>query len=90
MIRILTVSDRYSHFEKAVSEYESRLSRTVEIVAVRPEKLTDPETIIRKETDRLIEHLERAKAPAFLLDELGNSYTTLALAGFVRKTLDTL
>ncbi len=55
---------------------------------IRPVKHSDRLYVIRQETLRIIEWLEKNKVKAIILDELGKNYTTHAFAAKLRKNLD--
>lgn len=87
-MRIIAVSDSFSHFEKAVAEYQKRLGDSVQTVIIKPEKLAEPSIIPRKETERVIEYLKKEKLKVILMDEFGKKFSTLELASMLRGKLD--
>ena len=69
MITLITVSDSWNHFTQAIKEYKKRLSKTVRIIEIAPEKSVHPHIIVKKETERIIQCIEKSKGPIFLCDE---------------------
>ena len=68
-MRIIAVSDSFSHFDAAIAEYKKRLGDFVQIIIIKPEKLSEPQIIPRRETERIVEYLKKEKLKAVLLDE---------------------
>lgn len=87
-MRIIAVSDSFSHFEKSVAEYKKRLGDSVRMVIIKPEKLSEAATIPRRETERIVEYLKKEKLRVILLDEFGKGFSTRELAGMLRGRLD--
>ena len=69
MIRLIVVSDSFSHFKEAIMEYEKRL-KDIEIIKIRPENSTDIKSIVKKETIKIKSVLEKDKAYNIYLDVL--------------------
>lgn len=87
MIQILVVSDSYNHFDKPIQEYIKRLGKNTKIIKIKPEKNWEINTIIKKETDKIIDFLEKEKWFVIWLDNLGDSLDTIELSNFISKTL---
>ena len=60
-IKIITVSDSDKHFEPTIAEYLKRLGKELEIFTIKPIKNGTRDQIISKETDKIIEILEKDK-----------------------------
>lgn len=56
---ILNISDSYKHWSKAIDEYTKRLGKDVVIENIKPVKNWTNEQIIQKETDIILENLEK-------------------------------
>ena len=69
MIRLIIVSDSFSHFEEAILEYKKRL-KDVEIIKIKPEGSTDVKNIVKKETEKIKIALEKDKSYNIYLDVL--------------------
>lgn len=61
MISIITVSDSYAHFREPVEEYIRRLKGVVEVRHIKPEKSENPVLIRQKESQRILEFLQKQK-----------------------------
>ncbi len=89
-MKILIVSDGFAHFDTTISVYIDRLRGDIEVVTVKSEKSKDPVVIVRKETERVIQYLQKMTKPyVILLDEHANMYTTpefLTLSDAARET----
>lgn len=59
MHTILSISDSDKHFASAIQEYTKRLGKFIQIKNVKPIKNGSQEHVIQKETDTLIEILEK-------------------------------
>lgn len=69
-MKVIYIADSGGHFSEEIATYEKRLQGMVEFVRIKPIKHSDREYVIRQETIRVIEYLERFKRKACLLDEL--------------------
>lgn len=85
MIHIIHISDGEKHFSEAVSEYQKRLAKNIEIHTIRPVKHTEINYIKREETKKLIEKVAKLKWAVILCDERGDPIDTLAFAEMLRK-----
>jgi len=61
MYKILIISDSNKHFDEAIGEYVKRLSKTCEIIKLKPIKNGSEKQIIEKETSEVIKKLEKLK-----------------------------
>lgn len=86
MLQIIIVSDSFNHFDKPISEYIKRLGKDIKIIKIKPEKNGEIEVIIRKETDKIIEVIEKEKGFFVWLDFLGDQLSTEKLNEFINKT----
>lgn len=59
MYTILSLSDSDKHFDSALAEYLKRLQKNLTIINLKPSKADHRETAISKDTDILIERLEK-------------------------------
>lgn len=78
---ILAISDNNKHFSTAISEYTKRLGKDVEIIDIKPEKNGNREQIIQKETEKMIQYIEKKstwsqKPHIILLEKEGKQRTT--------------
>lgn len=87
MLQIIIVSDSFNHFDKPISEYIKRLGKDIKIIKIKPEKNGEIDTIIRKETDKIIEIIEKEKWFFIGLDFEGDELSTEKLLDFVNKTI---
>ncbi|MDD2565915.1 MAG: 23S rRNA (pseudouridine(1915)-N(3))-methyltransferase RlmH [Candidatus Gracilibacteria bacterium] len=87
MFQIIIVSDSFNHFEKPISEYIKRLGKDIKIIKIKPEKNGEISTIIRKETEKIKEVLEKEKGFIIGLDFLGDELSTEAFNEFANKTI---
>lgn len=62
---ILNISDGDKHFESAIKEYLKRLWNTVVVENVKPSKNWTPKQIIQKDTEKIIEILEKKYSESF-------------------------
>ena len=85
MIKILTLVDSFKHFETAIKEYEKRLWKDCEIIKLKPEKNGSDEQIISKETDLLIQKLEKEKGIKIVLNPKGKNFSTEEFYGFIEE-----
>ena len=84
MIRLIVVSDSFSHFKEAIMEYEKRL-KDIEIIKIRPENSTDIKSIVKKETIKIKSVLEKDKAYNIYLDVLWEEINTVKFYELVEK-----
>lgn len=84
MIKLIVVSDSFSHFKDAILEYEKRLS-DIEIIKIRPENSTDIKNIIKKETLKIKSYLEKNKGYNIYLDILWNELDTKKFFEMIEK-----
>jgi 23S rRNA pseudoU1915 N3-methylase RlmH len=61
MLQIIIVSDSFNHFDKPISEYIKRLGKEVKIFKIKPEKNGEISTIIKKETEKIKEIIDKEK-----------------------------
>lgn len=87
MLQIIIVSDSFNHFDKPISEYIKRLGKDIKIIKIKPEKNGEIETIIRKETDKIIEILEKEKWFFIGLDFEGDELSTEKFLEYINKTI---
>lgn len=69
-MKVVYIADSGGHFSEEIATYEKRLQGVVEFIRIKPVKHADREYVIRQETLRVIEYLEKIKRKAYLLDEL--------------------
>lgn len=86
MIKIIIVIDSYKHFETSILEYEKRLGKQVGIIKIKPEKNWSTQEIIKKETSKIIEKLEKEKGYKVILNPAWKDYTTEAFLDLVEKS----
>jgi hypothetical protein len=61
MYIILSLSDSDKHFDSALAEYTKRLPKNLIIINLKPSKADHRETAITKDTDIIIDRLEKNK-----------------------------
>ena len=61
MIHLFHISDGEKHFSEAISEYQKRLTKNIEIHTIKPIKHTEIAFIKREETKKLIEKVQKLK-----------------------------
>ncbi len=61
MYTILSLSDSDKHFDSALAEYTKRLPKNLTIINLKPSKADHRETAITKDTDIIIDWLEKNK-----------------------------
>lgn len=86
MLQIIVVSDSYNHFEKPILEYIKRLSKDIKIIKIKPEKNWWEEIIRKKETDKIIEIIEKEKWFFIWMDNLWDEMDTYWFHEFISKT----
>lgn len=87
MLQIIIVSDSFNHFEKPISEYIKRLGKDVKIIKIKPEKNWEISIIIKKETEKIKEILEKEKWFIIWLDFLWDELSTEIFNEFINKTI---
>jgi 23S rRNA pseudoU1915 N3-methylase RlmH len=87
MITLITVSDTWNHFRKAIEEYRHRLPKSVQYITIAPERSTERRRIIARETERIIDALKKVRGRAYLCDETGRTYTTRAFHTFLMREI---
>lgn len=87
MLQIIIVSDSFNHFEKPVNEYIKRLGKDIKIIKIKPEKNGEIDTIIRKETDKILEIIKKEKWFFIGLDLQWDLLSTEKMLDFIGKTL---
>jgi 23S rRNA (pseudouridine1915-N3)-methyltransferase len=85
MIKIITLVDSFKHFETAIKEYEKRLWKECEIIKLKPEKNGSDEQIISKETDILIQKLEKENWIKIVLNPNGKNFSTEEFYKFIEE-----
>jgi 23S rRNA (pseudouridine1915-N3)-methyltransferase len=80
MLTIIIVSDGYKHFKEAISEYEKRTQKFVNIRHIKPISHTNSEYIKVKETLLIKDVLSRMQGNIYLLDERGERMSTNVFA----------
>jgi 23S rRNA pseudoU1915 N3-methylase RlmH len=83
MIKILTLVDSFKHFDTAIKEYEKRLGKDCEIIKLKPEKNGSDEQIISKETDLLIQKLDKENGIKIVLNPNGKNFSTEEFYEFI-------
>lgn len=78
---IVAISDNNKHFSSAIDEYCKRLGADLEIIDIKPEKNGTHEQIIQKETDKIMQYIEKKstwseKPHIVLLAKEGKQVTT--------------
>ena len=78
MWSIVAMSDSDKHFASAVAEYMKRLSKSVEILDIKPYKHDNPAFVISKETQQIKEILQKKFAQHYkiLLSKSGKDLKT--------------
>ncbi len=61
MYTILSLSDSDKHFDSAIAEYEKRLQKNITFINLKPFKADQKEIAITKDTDIIIDRLEKNK-----------------------------
>lgn len=87
MIQIIIISDSFNHFEKPINEYIKRLSKDIKIIKIKPEKNWEIDIIVKKETQKIIEVLEKEKWFIIGCDFEWEEISTIKLVKFIEKTL---
>ena len=65
--RIICVTDNDKHWKEPINEYCKRLNN-LEVINLKPEKKWDINTIINKETEKIISKIEKTNDYIILLD----------------------
>ena len=63
MFRLIAVTDSDKHFSSAIQEYEKRLWKDFQFVAIKPFKDKNPQLCIQKDTDAVFEYISK-KTPS--------------------------
>ncbi|EKE28389.1 MAG: hypothetical protein ACD_3C00067G0023 [uncultured bacterium (gcode 4)] len=87
MLQIIIVSDSFNHFDKPISEYIKRLGKEVKIFKIKPEKNGEIATIIKKETEKIKEIIDKEKWYFIGLDFLWDEISTEDFNDFINKTI---
>lgn len=58
-LTLITVADSWHHFEKPIKEYEKRLEKVLEIVLLKPSKLSDIGVCRERDTRDVIDLLKK-------------------------------
>ena len=91
MFVILNISDSDKHWDIAIKEYTKRLGKEISIEDTKPVKNGTQEQIIEKETDLILEKLEKKYKDRnkVLLSKSGEQYSTEELGKFLwyKKTV---
>lgn len=87
---IISISDNNKHFSSAISEYIKRLGKDLEIIDIKPEKNGTREHIIQKETQKLLQYIEKKSSWAnkpyiVLLAKEGKQLTTEQCVKIIEK-----
>lgn len=91
MFCILSIADSDKHFSSAISEYEKRLWKTLKVENLKPFKDNNIELVIRKETENLIDTIQKKYADRnkVLLIKEGEKLDTVSISSFL-QTKDTV
>lgn len=76
---ILNISDGDKHFDSAIKEYLKRLGNMIIMENIKPSKNWTPQQIIEKDTEKVIEILEKKYSESFkvLLSKDGEKIDTM-------------
>lgn len=87
MFAILHISDSDKHWSEAINEYTKRLGKLVSIDTVKPVKHGTQNQIIEKETQNILEKLEKKyqNRNIVLLSKSGEVFSTEDLWRFLKK-----
>lgn len=66
MIKVISFADSFKHFDKAIKEYEKRLTKKIDFKKLKPVK-GEPNMIVKKESEELKKVLEKEKGYKVLL-----------------------
>ena len=82
---ILNISDSDKHWDQAINEYIKRLGDGIIVENIKPVKNGTQEKIIQKETDLILEKLEKKYSDRnkVLLSKSGKEYSTEELGKFL-------
>jgi len=89
MYKILIISDSNKHFDEAIGEYVKRLSKTCEIIKLKPIKNGSEKQIIEKETSEVIKKLEKLKWFKVVLNPVWKSLNTKKLFNLIEEKKQT-
>lgn len=84
MIQLIIVTDGFSHFSEAISEYVKRLNK-LKIIKIKSEKSTEKNRIISEETKSIKQILEKEKWYNIYLDILWESLSSVELHNTIEK-----
>lgn len=86
MFTILSIADSDKHFSSAISEYEKRLWKALKIENLKPLKESNIDLIIKKETESLIDTIEKKYADRnkILLIKEGEKLDTISISSFLQ------
>jgi 23S rRNA pseudoU1915 N3-methylase RlmH len=84
MFRIIAVGDDFHHFTSGIEEYMKRLP-SLSLKLIKSEKSTEAPRIIARETDRIIEYIEKEKLSVVYLDIAGKTYTTETFEKYIER-----
>lgn len=87
-IKIFSVTDSDKHFSSVISEYTKRLGKSVELIDIKPEKNWSKDQIIEKETQKIIEKIEKLDYYKILLSINWNNIDTMWFCEIVKNNLD--
>ena len=76
MFTIYIFADTYKLYATAVKEYEKRLWKQLKIIHLKPEKWNNPAEIIKKETQKYIDIIEKNSAYNIVLSPTWKSLVT--------------
>lgn len=85
MIHIIHICDGHKHFKDAISEYEKRLWKKIQIHTLKPIKNTEIPFIKAKETEKIIEKMTKISGKIFLCDERWNHISTMKLSNCIQN-----
>lgn len=75
-LKIIAVSDSDKHFSTAIQEYIKRMWKKLSIEHIRPVKYGNVQKIIEKETDTIVQKLQKQSWYIVLLTKEGKQSTT--------------
>lgn len=86
MFNIVSIADSDKHFASAIGEYEKRLWKSLKIENLKPFKDSNTDLVIKKETEILIETLQKkyAQHHKVLLIKEGEKLDTISISSFLQ------
>ncbi len=84
MFKIIVISDSYSHFDWPIKEYFNRL-KNISIIKIKPEKWKKIDIIIKKETEKIKNFLEKERWYNIYLDINWSYVSTEDLFNFIEN-----